>query len=146
LRYRTIGTDPKTRREVSVLSLGTQRFGTEIETPHANHPPDSALSGAYAPQGVRDCGAPPSAIRPWTRGSGAAESTDGKPLAMLWHEKSENEGPAIRCDLQRGADRPDTSGPGSPARSHYYGAYLLLGRGAAVMFAPCLLGCRVLSR
>jgi aryl-alcohol dehydrogenase-like predicted oxidoreductase len=28
VRYRTIGTDPKTRREVSVLSLGTMHFGT----------------------------------------------------------------------------------------------------------------------
>jgi aryl-alcohol dehydrogenase-like predicted oxidoreductase len=29
MRYRTIGTDPATRREVSVLGLGTHRFGTE---------------------------------------------------------------------------------------------------------------------
>jgi aryl-alcohol dehydrogenase-like predicted oxidoreductase len=28
VKYRTIGTDPKTRREVSVLSLGTMHFGT----------------------------------------------------------------------------------------------------------------------
>jgi aryl-alcohol dehydrogenase-like predicted oxidoreductase len=28
MRYRTIGTDPKTRREVSVLGLGTHLFGT----------------------------------------------------------------------------------------------------------------------
>jgi len=28
MRYRTIGTDPKTRREVSVLALGTHLFGT----------------------------------------------------------------------------------------------------------------------
>ena len=28
MRYRTIGTDPKTRGEVSVLALGTHRFGT----------------------------------------------------------------------------------------------------------------------
>ena len=28
MKYRTIGTDPKTRREVSVLSLGAMRFGT----------------------------------------------------------------------------------------------------------------------
>src|SRR5580700_6162698 len=28
MKYRTIGTDPKTRREVSVLSLGTMHFGT----------------------------------------------------------------------------------------------------------------------
>jgi len=28
MKYRTIGTDPKTRREVSVLALGTHRFGT----------------------------------------------------------------------------------------------------------------------
>lgn len=28
MKYRTIGTDPKTRREVSVLSLGTHLFGT----------------------------------------------------------------------------------------------------------------------
>ncbi|MGW4797767.1 aldo/keto reductase, partial [Nonomuraea sp. NPDC004297] len=28
MRYRTIGTDPATRREVSVLSLGAMRFGT----------------------------------------------------------------------------------------------------------------------
>jgi aryl-alcohol dehydrogenase-like predicted oxidoreductase len=30
VRYRTIGTDPKTRREVSVLSLGTMHFGTAV--------------------------------------------------------------------------------------------------------------------
>jgi aryl-alcohol dehydrogenase-like predicted oxidoreductase len=28
MKYRTIGTDPRTRREVSVLSLGAKRFGT----------------------------------------------------------------------------------------------------------------------
>jgi aryl-alcohol dehydrogenase-like predicted oxidoreductase len=28
MKYRTIGTDPKTRREVSVLALGTHHFGT----------------------------------------------------------------------------------------------------------------------
>jgi len=28
MKCRTIGTDPKTRREVSVLSLGAMRFGT----------------------------------------------------------------------------------------------------------------------
>jgi aryl-alcohol dehydrogenase-like predicted oxidoreductase len=28
MKYRTIGTDPRTRREVSVLSLGTMHFGT----------------------------------------------------------------------------------------------------------------------
>jgi hypothetical protein len=28
MKYRTMGTDPKTRREVSVLSLGTMHFGT----------------------------------------------------------------------------------------------------------------------
>jgi aryl-alcohol dehydrogenase-like predicted oxidoreductase len=31
MKYRTIGTDPKTRREVSVLALGTHRFGTETD-------------------------------------------------------------------------------------------------------------------
>ena len=31
MRYRTIGTDPKTRREVSVLSLGAMRFGTTTD-------------------------------------------------------------------------------------------------------------------
>ena len=31
MRYRTIGADPKTRREVSVLSLGTMHFGTATD-------------------------------------------------------------------------------------------------------------------
>jgi aryl-alcohol dehydrogenase-like predicted oxidoreductase len=31
VKYRTIGTDPKTRREVSVLSLGAMRFGTATD-------------------------------------------------------------------------------------------------------------------
>jgi aryl-alcohol dehydrogenase-like predicted oxidoreductase len=31
VKYRTIGTDPKTRREVSVLSLGTMHFGTATD-------------------------------------------------------------------------------------------------------------------
>ncbi|SCG72728.1 Predicted oxidoreductase [Micromonospora echinaurantiaca] len=31
MRYRTIGTDPKTRREVSVLSLGAMLFGTATD-------------------------------------------------------------------------------------------------------------------
>ena len=31
MRYRTIGTHPKTRREVSVLSLGTMHFGTATD-------------------------------------------------------------------------------------------------------------------
>jgi aryl-alcohol dehydrogenase-like predicted oxidoreductase len=31
MRYRTIGTDPATRREVSVLSLGAMRFGTATD-------------------------------------------------------------------------------------------------------------------
>jgi aryl-alcohol dehydrogenase-like predicted oxidoreductase len=31
MRYRTIGTDPKTRREVSVLSLGAMHFGTATD-------------------------------------------------------------------------------------------------------------------
>jgi len=31
MKYRTIGTDPKTRREVSVLSLGAMRFGTTTD-------------------------------------------------------------------------------------------------------------------
>jgi aryl-alcohol dehydrogenase-like predicted oxidoreductase len=31
MKYRTIGTDPKTRREVSVLSLGAMRFGTATD-------------------------------------------------------------------------------------------------------------------
>jgi aryl-alcohol dehydrogenase-like predicted oxidoreductase len=31
MEYRTIGTDPKTRREVSVLSLGTMYFGTATD-------------------------------------------------------------------------------------------------------------------
>nr|AQQ75274.1 hypothetical protein [uncultured bacterium] len=31
MRYRTIGTDPRTRREVSVLSLGAMLFGTVID-------------------------------------------------------------------------------------------------------------------
>jgi hypothetical protein len=30
-KFRTIGTDPKTRREVSVLSLGAMRFGTTTD-------------------------------------------------------------------------------------------------------------------
>jgi aryl-alcohol dehydrogenase-like predicted oxidoreductase len=33
VRYRTIGTDPATRREVSVLSLGAMRFGTATDEP-----------------------------------------------------------------------------------------------------------------
>ena len=31
MKYRTIGTDPKTRREVSVLSLGAMHFGTATD-------------------------------------------------------------------------------------------------------------------
>ena len=31
MKYRTIGSDPKTRREVSVLSLGAMRFGTSTD-------------------------------------------------------------------------------------------------------------------
>ena len=31
MKYRTIGTDPSTRREVSVLSLGAMRFGTTTD-------------------------------------------------------------------------------------------------------------------
>jgi aryl-alcohol dehydrogenase-like predicted oxidoreductase len=31
MKYRTIGTDPNTRREVSVLSLGTMHFGTATD-------------------------------------------------------------------------------------------------------------------
>jgi aryl-alcohol dehydrogenase-like predicted oxidoreductase len=31
MKYRTIGTDPKTRREVSVLSLGAMNFGTRTD-------------------------------------------------------------------------------------------------------------------
>jgi len=31
MKYRTIGTDPRSRREVSVLSLGTMHFGTAID-------------------------------------------------------------------------------------------------------------------
>jgi Aldo/keto reductase family len=31
MKYRTIGTDPQTRREVSVLSLGTMHFGTATD-------------------------------------------------------------------------------------------------------------------
>src|ERR1700728_4987043 len=31
MKYRTMGTDPKTRREVSVLSLGTMHFGTATD-------------------------------------------------------------------------------------------------------------------
>jgi aryl-alcohol dehydrogenase-like predicted oxidoreductase len=31
MKYRTIGTDPKTRREVSMLSLGTMHFGTATD-------------------------------------------------------------------------------------------------------------------
>ncbi|NUP03456.1 MAG: aldo/keto reductase, partial [Nonomuraea sp.] len=31
MRYRTIGTDPKTRRDVSVLSLGAMMFGTAVD-------------------------------------------------------------------------------------------------------------------
>ena len=31
MRYRTIGTDPRTRREVSVLSLGAMLFGTATD-------------------------------------------------------------------------------------------------------------------
>ena len=33
MRYRTIGTDPKTRLEVSVLSLGAMLFGTATDEP-----------------------------------------------------------------------------------------------------------------
>ncbi|WP_248959245.1 aldo/keto reductase [Sphaerisporangium perillae] len=33
MRYRTIGTDPRTRREVSVLSLGAMLFGTVTDEP-----------------------------------------------------------------------------------------------------------------
>jgi aryl-alcohol dehydrogenase-like predicted oxidoreductase len=35
MKYRTIGTDPNTRREVSVLSLGAMRFGTTTDEPTA---------------------------------------------------------------------------------------------------------------
>ncbi|GAA0646453.1 aldo/keto reductase [Kutzneria viridogrisea] len=35
MRYRTIGTDPRTRREVSVLSLGAMLFGTTTDEPTA---------------------------------------------------------------------------------------------------------------
>ena len=31
MKYRTIGSDPKTRREVSVLSLGAMHFGTRTD-------------------------------------------------------------------------------------------------------------------
>jgi aryl-alcohol dehydrogenase-like predicted oxidoreductase len=31
MKYRMIGTDPKTRRQVSVLSLGAMRFGTATD-------------------------------------------------------------------------------------------------------------------
>ena len=31
MKYRTIGTDPKTGREVSVLSLGAMHFGTATD-------------------------------------------------------------------------------------------------------------------
>jgi aryl-alcohol dehydrogenase-like predicted oxidoreductase len=31
MKYRIIGTDPKTRRQVSVLSLGAMRFGTATD-------------------------------------------------------------------------------------------------------------------
>jgi aryl-alcohol dehydrogenase-like predicted oxidoreductase len=31
MKYRTIGTDPKTRRQVSVLALGTHHFGTATD-------------------------------------------------------------------------------------------------------------------
>jgi aryl-alcohol dehydrogenase-like predicted oxidoreductase len=33
MRYRTIGQDPKTRREVSALSLGAMTFGTAVDEP-----------------------------------------------------------------------------------------------------------------
>src|SRR5215831_3465889 len=33
MEYRTIGTDPKTRREVSVLSLGAMLMGTRTDEP-----------------------------------------------------------------------------------------------------------------
>ncbi|MGH3714320.1 MAG: aldo/keto reductase [Micromonosporaceae bacterium] len=33
MKYRTIGTDPATRREVSVLSLGAMTFGTTVDEP-----------------------------------------------------------------------------------------------------------------
>jgi aryl-alcohol dehydrogenase-like predicted oxidoreductase len=33
MKYRTIGTDPRTRRAVSVLSLGAMRFGTVTDEP-----------------------------------------------------------------------------------------------------------------
>ncbi|HEX4090533.1 MAG TPA: hypothetical protein VHZ33_17610 [Trebonia sp.] len=33
MKYRTIGTDQKTRREVSVLSLGAMHFGTATDEP-----------------------------------------------------------------------------------------------------------------
>ncbi|MGH3647936.1 MAG: aldo/keto reductase, partial [Micromonosporaceae bacterium] len=35
MKHRTIGTDPKTRREVSVLGLGTGPFGTTVDEPTA---------------------------------------------------------------------------------------------------------------
>ena len=35
MRYRTIGTDPATRREVSVLGLGAMYFGTRTDEPTA---------------------------------------------------------------------------------------------------------------
>jgi aryl-alcohol dehydrogenase-like predicted oxidoreductase len=35
MKYRTIGTDPKTRREVSVLCLGTMHFGTATDEARA---------------------------------------------------------------------------------------------------------------
>jgi aryl-alcohol dehydrogenase-like predicted oxidoreductase len=33
MKYRTIGQDPSTRREVSVLSLGAMMFGTTTDEP-----------------------------------------------------------------------------------------------------------------
>jgi aryl-alcohol dehydrogenase-like predicted oxidoreductase len=47
MKYRTIGTDPKTRCEVSVLSLGTMHFGTAA---------DEATSFAILDRYVEACG------------------------------------------------------------------------------------------
>ena len=49
MKYRTIGTDSKTRREVSVLSLGALRFGTTT-----NEAASFAILDRYVEAGSQD--------------------------------------------------------------------------------------------
>jgi len=57
MKYRTIGTDPKTRREVSVLALGTMHFGTATaEFAGFDHPGTPARLAALR-EVAKDAGA-----------------------------------------------------------------------------------------